>query len=50
VWALYRHATRRLGAVPAMIERDDHIPVIDELLAELDLARSIAAEAEEPTA
>src|SRR3546814_3605451 len=25
VWALYAHALRRFGDVPAMIERDDHI-------------------------
>jgi uncharacterized protein (UPF0276 family) len=28
-----------------MIERDDHIPPIDALIAELDQARSIADEA-----
>jgi uncharacterized protein (UPF0276 family) len=45
VWALYRHAVARLGDVPAMIERDDDIPPLDELVAELDRARAIAAEA-----
>jgi uncharacterized protein (UPF0276 family) len=44
VWALYREALRRLGPVPTMIERDDHIPPLHELLAELDIARGIAAE------
>jgi uncharacterized protein (UPF0276 family) len=43
VWDLYAHAVRRFGAVPAMIERDDNIPALDELVAELDLARAIAA-------
>jgi uncharacterized protein (UPF0276 family) len=50
VWALYRYTTQRLGAVPAMIERDDHIPALGELLAELDQARAIAADALEATA
>lgn len=42
VWALYAHATRRFGAVATMIERDDNIPPLPELLAELDHARAIA--------
>jgi uncharacterized protein (UPF0276 family) len=46
VWALYEVASRRLGPVAAMIERDDDIPPLDELLAELDLARSYAADPE----
>lgn len=41
VWALYAHTVQRLGAVPAMIERDDHIPPLTELLAELDRARDV---------
>ena len=45
VWALYRAALQQLGPVPTMIERDDHIPPLAELLAELDVARVIAAEA-----
>jgi uncharacterized protein len=45
VWALYAHTARRLGAVPLMIERDDHIPPLAELLAELDQARCVQAEA-----
>lgn len=43
VWDLYAAALRRFGAVPAMIERDDHIPALAELVAELDRARAIAA-------
>lgn len=46
VWDLYRHAIGRLGPVPTMIERDDHIPPLAELVAELDQARAIAAKAE----
>ena len=39
VWALYAEAVRRYGPVPAMIERDDRIPPLHELLAELAIAR-----------
>lgn len=45
VWDLYQAACRRFGPVPAMIERDDHIPPLAELLDELDLARARAAAA-----
>jgi len=44
VFALYAAALRRFGPVPTMIERDDNIPPLAELLAELDQARSIAAD------
>lgn len=43
VWALYRAACEYLGPVATMIERDDRIPPLAELLAELDQARRIAA-------
>lgn len=43
VWALYAAALERFGAVPSMIERDDRIPPLDQLLAELDHARDIAS-------
>jgi uncharacterized protein (UPF0276 family) len=43
VWALYDEACRRAGPVAAMIERDDDIPPLDDLLAELDIARDRAA-------
>jgi uncharacterized protein (UPF0276 family) len=46
VWALYQVASRRLGPIAAMIERDDDIPPLDDLLAELDLARGYAAASE----
>jgi uncharacterized protein len=43
VWDLYARAVELFGDVPAMIERDDNIPELGELLAELDVARDIAA-------
>lgn len=43
VWDLYAEAVRRFGPVSTMIERDDNIPPLDELVAELDRARRIAA-------
>ncbi len=45
VWDLYRYTVGRLGDVPTMIERDDHIPPLAELVAELGVARAVAAEA-----
>jgi len=42
VWALYETAVKRFGFVSTMIERDDNIPPLKELLAELDHARIIA--------
>jgi hypothetical protein len=42
VWDLYAAAIRRFGPVSTMIERDDHIPPLADLLAELDTARRIA--------
>lgn len=46
VWDLYAYAVERLGQVPTMIERDDNIPALPELLAELDQARAIASRAD----
>jgi len=43
VWSLLAEALPRLGPVAIMIERDDHIPPFDELMAELDRARAVAA-------
>ncbi len=43
VWKLYASAVRRFGMVSTMIERDDNIPPLDDLLAELEQARTIAA-------
>ena len=48
VWELYASAVRRLGPVSTMIERDDHIPPLAELCAELDQARSTARRALAP--
>jgi len=45
VWALYAEAVRRLGPVSTMIERDDDIPPLADLVAELDGARRLAARA-----
>jgi uncharacterized protein (UPF0276 family) len=45
VWQLYEQAVRRFGRVATMIERDDNIPPLDELLAELGHARAVAASA-----
>jgi uncharacterized protein len=42
VWDLYAHAVRQFGPVSTMIERDDKMPPLSELIAELDRARSIA--------
>ena len=42
VWDLYAHVLPRLGPVATMIERDDDIPPLGSLLAELDTARRIA--------
>lgn len=44
VFDLYRAALKRFGAVSTMIERDDHIPPLADVVAELDRARAIAAE------
>jgi hypothetical protein len=42
VWDLYAYAVRRFGPVSTLLERDDHIPPLEELLAELDHARRVA--------
>ncbi len=44
VWAVYREACVRFGDVAAMIERDDNIPPLADLIAELDQARAMASE------
>lgn len=44
VWALYGAAISRCGAVATMIERDDNIPELEELLAELAVARHRASQ------
>lgn len=42
VWDLYAAALRRFGRVSTMIERDDNIPPLDELIAEVNRTREIA--------
>jgi uncharacterized protein (UPF0276 family) len=42
---LYDEACQRFGSISTMIERDDNFPPFDELLAELERARSIATAA-----
>ena len=44
VWQLYQQALQRFGWISTMIERDDNIPPLAELLAEVDTARAIATE------
>lgn len=43
VWHLYAVALERVGPVATMIERDDAIPPLADLLAELDRARAAAS-------
>jgi uncharacterized protein (UPF0276 family) len=42
VWDLYRRAVKRFGPVSTIIERDDDIPPLADMVAELGVARSIA--------
>lgn len=46
VYALYRYTLERLGWIPTMIERDDNIPPLAELLAELAQVKAVAAAAQ----
>jgi uncharacterized protein (UPF0276 family) len=46
VWDLYRAAIARFGPVATMIERDDNIPPLEELLAELGRAKTICEQAQ----
>jgi len=50
VWDLYAEAVRLFPGTPTMIERDANIPSYGELLAELDVARGIAAGVARPPA
>ncbi len=45
VWALYGRGLSHLGPTATLIERDDHFPPLDELLAELEQARTLADQA-----
>jgi uncharacterized protein len=42
VWSLYAQVIDRFGDVAVMIERDDDIPPLEDLLAELDMARAFS--------
>jgi uncharacterized protein (UPF0276 family) len=42
VWTLYAQAIARFGPISTMIERDDNIPPLADLVAELNGAREIA--------
>lgn len=44
VWALYRHAIGRFGAVPTLMEWDTDIPALDVLLDEASRARAVGFE------
>jgi uncharacterized protein (UPF0276 family) len=44
VWDLYRAAVRRFGQVPALVERDERIPPLEELIAESERARRVEAQ------
>jgi uncharacterized protein len=44
VWDVYRHALRRFGAVPTLIEWDTDVPALDVLLGQAD--RAVACHAE----
>lgn len=43
VFDLYAYTLQKLGPIPTMIERDDHIPPLEQLLAELEQVRRTAA-------
>ena len=45
VWDLYAAAIARLGKISTMIERDDNMPPFKELLAEINHAKQISAQA-----
>lgn len=48
VWKLYSESVKRFGHVSTMIERDDDIPPLETLLAELQKARDVSATAFTP--
>jgi uncharacterized protein (UPF0276 family) len=50
VWDLYRAAVARFGAVPSLIEWDDHIPELEVLVGESRRAAAIEAEVLGPRA
>lgn len=46
VWSLFAQVIHRFGDVAVMIERDDDIPPLEDLLAELEMARAFARQKE----
>ena len=44
VWTLYERLVARIGARPTLIERDEHVPLFDELLRERDRAHALLVE------
>jgi uncharacterized protein (UPF0276 family) len=44
VWDLYRRALARLGPVSTLVEWDDHVPTLEDVLAEAERARAVEAE------
>lgn len=50
VWGLYAKAAARFGHAATMVERGDDIPLLTDLLAELDIARAIAADTQQRAA
>jgi uncharacterized protein (UPF0276 family) len=44
VWDVYRAAVRRFGPIPTLVEWDDHIPPIEDVIAESVRARTIESE------
>jgi uncharacterized protein (UPF0276 family) len=41
VWSLYQRLVARIGTRPTLIERDEHIPLFSELLAEREQAQTV---------
>lgn len=41
VWELYQFAVKKFGKIPTLIERDNHIPSFETLMAEVDQANRI---------
>lgn len=46
VWALHERLVARIGPRPTLVERDDHLPPFEELLAERDRAHAALAHPE----
>jgi uncharacterized protein (UPF0276 family) len=44
VWALYREALQRFGRVPALVEWDEHLPPLEEVVAQSERARAVERE------